>query len=109
MSINDASPEEWDRVAGKGHSAAMLSYKNMAEKEAKLMEAMVEEPPHYNSGDVECIDAIRASMNQTAYHGYLKGNVLKYLWRYTYKKKPLEDLKKAQWYLDRLIKEKESV
>ena len=33
----------------------------------------------------------------------LKGNVLKYIWRYSYKKKPLEDLNKAKWYLDKLI------
>ena len=34
---------------------------------------------------------------------YLKANVVKYMWRYDYKGKPLEDLKKAQWYLDKLI------
>ena len=39
--------------------------------------------------------------------GYLKGNCLKYLWRYQYKSKPLEDLKKAQWYLTRLINAQE--
>jgi hypothetical protein len=107
MSIDDATPAEWDRVAGKGHSAAFLSYKNMAEKEAREINSAVEEPPHYNKGDVECIDAIRASMDRTSYSGYLKGNTLKYLWRYTYKKKPLEDLRKAKWYLDKLIEEQE--
>jgi len=63
----------------------------------------VEKPKHYNSGGIEAITAIEASMAPEAYAGYLKGNVMKYLWRYEKKEKPIEDLKKAQWYLDRLI------
>jgi hypothetical protein len=39
------------------------------------------------------------------FRGYLKGNALKYLWRYDYKGKPVEDLRKCRWYIDRLIKE----
>jgi hypothetical protein len=56
---------------------------------------------HYNTGSVECIEAIKASMSDTEFKGYLKGNAMKYLWRYDYKGKPVEDLKKAQWYLAR--------
>jgi len=63
----------------------------------------VNKPAHYNNGKVECIEAIDASMTDVEFRGYLKGNVLKYVWRYLYKGKPLEDLKKARWYLDRLI------
>lgn len=63
----------------------------------------VNKPVHYNNGKVECIEAIDASMTEVEFRGYLKGNVLKYVWRYLYKGKPLEDLKKARWYLDRLI------
>lgn len=62
----------------------------------------VERPEHYNLGEIECIDAIRASMTKEEFEGYLKGSVMKYLWRYRYKGKPLQDLAKAQWYLDRL-------
>ena len=62
----------------------------------------VDNPIHYNVGDIECIDAIKASMTAVEYRGYLKGNTEKYLWRYTYKN-GLEDLKKASWYLNRLI------
>ena len=36
---------------------------------------------------------------------YLQGNVLKYLWRFDYKDKPLQDLQKAQWYLNALVEE----
>jgi len=62
----------------------------------------VNKPMHYNSGAVECIQAIEASMTPAEYMGYLKGNTIKYLWRYRYKRKPLQDLQKAQWYLSRL-------
>jgi hypothetical protein len=60
-------------------------------------------PSHYQS-EIECIDAIKASMTKEQFKGYLKGNVQKYIWRYE-QKNGVEDLKKAQWYLDRLIKE----
>jgi len=44
-------------------------------------------------------------MTNDEFHGYLKGNILKYVSRYKFKGEPLEDLQKAQWYLDRLVKE----
>lgn len=69
------------------------------------MEDNVNHPSHYTEGDVECIDAIKASMSFEEFVGYLKGNCVKYLWRYRNKGKALEDLKKAQWYLERLISE----
>ena len=65
---------------------------------------MVNRPPHYNSAEIEAIDAIRAATGD-GFQFHLQGTVLKYLWRYRYKGKPLEDLKKARWYLDRLIEE----
>jgi len=65
---------------------------------------MVNNPVHYNQAGIECIDAIEASMSPIEFQGYLKGNSLKYTWRYRYKSKPVEDLKKAQWYTAKLIK-----
>tara|TARA_R110000868_G_scaffold396995_1_gene669526 strand:+ start:340 stop:597 length:258 start_codon:yes stop_codon:yes gene_type:complete len=59
-------------------------------------------PNHYKQGKVECIDAIESSMTSDQFKGYLKGNMLKYMWRYE-NKGGVEDLKKAQWYLNRLI------
>jgi len=60
-------------------------------------------PSHYKQGDIECIDAIKASMTLAQFQGYLKGNIMKYLWRYEHKSnKGLEDLNKAQWYMDKL-------
>ena len=67
-----------------------------------MTEDMVNHPPHYKVDDIECIDAIRASTRE-GYEFYLQGVILKYLWRYRYKGKPVEDLKKAEWYLNKLI------
>lgn len=64
----------------------------------------VNKPPHY-SGEIECIECIKASMTYEEFKGYLRGNSFKYLWRYNRKKNALEDLQKAQWYLERLQKE----
>ena len=64
---------------------------------------LVNSPVHYKTGDIECIDAIEASLSKEAFRGYLKGNIEKYIWRYETKGNPQQDLKKAQWYLNKLI------
>lgn len=69
----------------------------------------INHPSHYTQGGIECIDAIKASMTYHEYAGYLKGNCIKYLWRYRNKGRAVEDLKKAQWYLDKLISENEHI
>lgn len=61
-------------------------------------------PEHYKKGGIECVDAIKASMSDLEFQGYLKGNVLKYMWRFRHKK-GVEDLQKAEWYNKRLIDE----
>ena len=68
----------------------------------------VNHPSHYASSTIECIEAIKASMTHEAFCGYLKGNVQKYLWRYEKKVAPVEDIKKASWYITRLIEEVEN-
>ena len=60
-------------------------------------------PNHYK-GEVECISAIKSAMSKEAFKGYLRGNVIKYVWRFD-KKNGIEDLKKAQVYLNWLIDE----
>ena len=64
---------------------------------------MVNSPPHYNNSGIECIEAIKA-MTDEGFQYYLQGNIMKYLWRYRYKN-GVEDLEKAQWYLNELIDE----
>ena len=75
---------------------------------AKVVD-VVNSPPHYKTGGIEAIEGIEASMGPEAYAGYLKGNIMKYMWRYERKGKPVEDLKKAQWYLGRLIAAQEKI
>ena len=62
-------------------------------------------PPHYNQGGIECIEAIKASLTPEGFQAYLKASSMKYIWRYEHKNAPVEDLRKARWFLDRLIKE----
>lgn len=60
-------------------------------------------PSHYKQGKVECIDAIEsATVHKTGLEAVCTANVIKYLWRYE-AKNGLEDVRKAQWYLNKLI------
>src|SRR5690606_10959106 len=63
----------------------------------------VNHPPHYTQGKVESIDAIESALGEEGFKGFLAGNAMKYIHRYRHKN-GLEDLKKARWYMDRLIK-----
>lgn len=63
----------------------------------------VNNPPHYKKGDIECIDAIKSSMTDEQFIGYLKGNVFKYLWRMDYKDDRLTNAKKGEFYFKKLL------
>jgi len=63
---------------------------------------VVNHPSHYTDGSIECIEAIEAALTSEEFRGYCKGNCIKYIWREKHKG-GTESLKKAQWYLDRLI------
>ena len=65
----------------------------------EVEEDVVNQPPHYGNGKIECIEYMRDNMDHMMFMGYLEGNAKKYMHRYRYKGKPVEDLKKAQWYL----------
>ena len=66
---------------------------------------MVNHPPHYTQGGVECIDAIKAATEGlNGFEGYCTGNAIKYLWRWK-RKNGREDLEKAAWYMERLSDE----
>jgi hypothetical protein len=63
----------------------------------------VNKPKHYNQGKVEAIDAIEsATIGKTGIQAVCTANVIKYLWRFE-DKGGFEDIKKAQWYLNKLI------
>lgn len=71
----------------------------------EMLDDDVNNPAHYNQSGIECIDAIEAALGDGLQY-YLQGNIMKYLWRYRYKN-GVEDLRKAKWYLTRLIREME--
>jgi len=62
----------------------------------------VEMPIHYNEGKVECIEYIHQQLG-SSFPAYLEGNVIKYVHRHKYKNSNIEDLRKARWYLSKLI------
>ena len=78
-------------------------YKNMDEN----VPDMVNHPQHYTRGGIECIDALKAAtVGKRGIEAVCVANVIKYLWRYE-EKNGIEDVRKAKWYIERLLKELE--
>ena len=78
-------------------------YKNMDEN----VPDMVNHPQHYTQGGIECIDALKAAtVGKRGIEAVCVANVIKYLWRYE-EKNGIEDVHKAKWYIERLLKELE--
>ena len=112
MSIDDATPEEWNKVTKelrKDKPLHIYGEEIMDEvanftklREDKTYGDDVDSPFHYNKGNIECIDAIKAASTKEEFEGYIRANVLKYVWRFRYKDN-IKDLRKAKWYLDKLI------
>ena len=64
----------------------------------------VGKPAHYNlGGGVECIDYIKQVLGLDGFISYCHGNMIKYQHRHRYKSNPVEDMKKAQWYLNKML------
>jgi len=82
-SIDDASVEDWDRIRGNQFDP-------------------VDKPSHYNQGKLETIKVIEDTLTYEQFKGYLWGNIIKYSSRWEHKN-GVEDLKKMQWYTDKLI------
>ena len=62
----------------------------------------VNHPSHYNKGNIECIDAMVSAYGKDTVSDFCICNAFKYIWRYKYKN-GIEDLKKAQWYLNKVV------
>tara|TARA_R110002033_G_scaffold139662_1_gene178703 strand:+ start:56 stop:394 length:339 start_codon:yes stop_codon:yes gene_type:complete len=107
MRLNDVSPKQWDKMLKDKLKAdrqdAYQKNPTGFSEDYSIAEDSVNSPKHYNTGGIECIESIEASMSKLEFAGYLKGNLSKYIWRYNYKGKPKEDLLKAKWYLERLL------
>jgi len=102
-SLNVEDQEEqlefnFDYQGHEGHNNYML--RRLKEEEAKT--EMVNHPPHYKEGEIECIDYLEDSLGKKGFSFYIEGNIKKYIHRWRHKG-GIQDLKKAQWYLSRLI------
>jgi len=64
---------------------------------------MVNHPPHYTAGGIECIEAIRAALTPDEFRGHCKANAMKYIWRERNKGGD-ESIRKAIWYLTEMLK-----
>jgi hypothetical protein len=112
MSIDKATPEEWNALRKKTATPVADTWNHIYDDDNEPNDHPlygdykydnVHRPEHYNTGSIECIEAIKGMLNHDEYIGYLRGNALKYMWRFRYKKSPIEDLRKARWYEERLI------
>ena len=99
-SVLSKDPSTWEEAIKPGDSID-----DQMRKVQDVDDDPVNHPSHYNQFGIECLTAIEASMTPVEFRGYLKGNCQKYIWRYVYKGKPVEDLKKARWYLEALIQQ----
>lgn len=81
-----------------------LRAKREAFNKETVKQDMVNHPPHYKQGGVECIEAIKSALTPEEFRGYCKGNVIKYVWRERHKGGD-ESLQKADWYMGKMIDE----
>jgi len=122
-SIDGESPEAWNRI-NKWHRNGPDQHPLFPTKDEKMPEAKmassytrqgykfktawgdddVNSPAHYaDQGAVECIDAMESMLSREEFIGYLRGNSFKYRWRCRGKGNAVKDLRKAQWYENRLL------
>ena len=91
-------------------SESRLDGGHLKDAEVKMDENvpdMVNHPQHYTQGGIECIDALKAAtVGKRGIEAVCVANVIKYLWRYE-EKNGIEDIRKAKWYIERLLKELE--
>lgn len=99
-SIDDATPEEWDNARNYFKARTVPRWEPKTEYGGP---DVVNKPDHYNNGSIEAIEYIKQQLGES-FPAYLEGNLIKYIHRWKYKNQ-VEDLRKARWYLDRLIKE----
>lgn len=97
-SINDATPQEWDRVTANQTTNGTVWTKQSNEPDA------VNSPAHYTDGEIETIDYIVDVLGVWGAVEYCHGNVLKYTGSRLFNKgKPVQDAKKSIWYLNKII------
>ena len=105
MSVNDSNATDWDDVTSRFYDNR--PFPTDVKPDCLLVkDDPVNQPEHYRVGEVEAIAYIEQQLG-SGVRDYLLGNLHKYLHRHRFKGNALEDLKKAQWYLNKLIMEEE--
>lgn len=83
----------------------MNEFAEVGELQNLTTKDMVNQPPHYTAGKVECIDALEAaSEGLQGLEAHCTCCAIKYLWRWK-RKGGAEDLRKARWYINRMLGE----
>lgn len=72
-------------------------------REKDVLTDNVNRPNHYAERSYEVIDVMKDTMTIERFIGYLEGCVIKYMMRWDKKENAEQDLKKAQWYLNKLV------
>jgi len=121
--VGSAGPDYWEAVISDAETGAILDTPE-ADSEELLFEKlykvgyledpkgssgddMVNSPSHYKRGGIECITVIdAATKGLKSREAYYVGSIIKYIFRFN-EKNGTEDLKKAAWYLERLIEKRE--
>ena len=84
-----------------------IAYDHVYKNTDENVPDMVNHPQHYTQGGIECIDALKAAtVGKRGIEAVCVANVIKYLWRYE-EKNGIEDVRKAKWYIERLLMELE--
>lgn len=108
--LSEMSKEELFRFVTSGQYSdqdVIDLHDDLLKLQADDKSSVVHHPAHYTAGKVECIDAIEAAtVGLEGIQAVCTGNVIKYVWRFS-RKNGDEDLRKARWYLDKLIEEVE--
>ena len=104
------TPTYIEYVKTPSYAEEQLEHALKKEAEKTMQEQkpdMVNHPPHYTQGEIECIEAIKYINNKLhmeGYEGYCLGNFIKYIWRCNFKN-GWEDIDKAIFYLSELLTE----
>lgn len=98
--ISEQTKKQVDNTAQE--SADKIKLSQAVDEMMEMVPDNINHPAHYTTGSIEVIDYLQDKMPDKMFEGFCVGNALKYLSRYKHKG-GVEDLKKAQWYLSRII------
>ena len=102
-SITKATEQTKKQVDDAAHdSAEKIKLRQAVDEMLEMVPDIINHPAHYTAGKIEVFDYLQEKMSGEMFEGFCIGNALKYLSRYRMKG-GLEDLKKAKWYLSRII------